>query len=37
LAFQSCMMAMLALPAFVAGSALLFSKPMRAAVKRLPI
>lgn len=37
LVVQSCMMAMLALPAFVAGSALLFSKPMRAAVRRLPV
>jgi hypothetical protein len=37
LAVQSCMIAMLAVPALVAGSALLFSRPMRTAVRRLPL
>ncbi|MEJ7718541.1 MAG: M56 family metallopeptidase [Thermoleophilaceae bacterium] len=35
LVLQSCMLVMIALPALVAGSALLFSRPMRTAVGRL--
>lgn len=35
LVLQTCMLAMVALPALVAGSALLFSRPMRTAVRRL--